>query len=301
MTVVGFTSLTLTDLPRARVLAETWRAAHPGWPLWAVLVDRPPQGFANRAVFAGFDAVVAVEALGIAHVLGWLFGQERAEARAAARGAMARHLLGLGARKVVYLAPEVAVFHPLASLATRDDAASVLLAPGDARGDGFLAIRNDATGLAFAEDWAARLRADPGAALATRAAVVRDPGWNPTERVLARHPPRFSANGNMRVDGAPLAFIRFAKPEPTGAAAELWAWHARRCAALAEPGLADDWWHFSQFSDGTPIPPSARRVARAHPDALAGFPDPFDCAGDSFRAWLAAQAPALPREAESPP
>ncbi len=299
MSVVGFTSLTLADLPQARVLAETWRAAHPGGPLWAVLVDRPPPGFANRAAFAGYDAVIAVEALGIDHVLGWLFGQERAEARAAARGAMARHLLGLGARMVVYLAPEVAVFHPLASLATRDDAASVLLAPGDARGDGFLAIRNDAAGLAFAEDWAARLRADPGAALATRAGVVRDPGWNPTERVFARHPPRFAANGDIRVDGAPLAFIRFAAPEPAGAAAELWAWHARRCAALAEPGIDDGWWYFSRFSDGTPIPPAARRFARAHPDVLAGFPDPFDCAGDSFRAWLAAQVP--PREAESPP
>ena len=44
MSTVCFTSFTYSYLPRARVLAETLRQAHPDWQLWAVVVDRPPPG-----------------------------------------------------------------------------------------------------------------------------------------------------------------------------------------------------------------------------------------------------------------
>jgi hypothetical protein len=333
MSVVCFTSFAFGYLSRARVLAETLRAAHPDWALWAVLVDRPPPGFANRAAFAGFDRVLGVEDLGIPRVLPWLFRHDLIEACTAVKGAMLRHLLGLGAETVVYLDPDIAVFHKLASLAERLENASILLTPHQTEADseapaildneraslrygaynlGFLAVRNDATGRAFAEWWAARLHAAcfdaPEAGLFTdqkyfdavpglfgRVAIVRDPGWNVASWNLSQRRLRFEPDGGISVSGSPLAFYHFSKYGGAGDVMteryagdahephELWRWYGRRLAALAEPGIPDGWWHFAMFSDGTPIPRAARLLARERPDVMERFDDPFDA---SFRRWL---------------
>ena len=39
---VCFTSFTFAYLSRARVMAQTVKAAHPDWSVWALLVDTPP-------------------------------------------------------------------------------------------------------------------------------------------------------------------------------------------------------------------------------------------------------------------
>jgi hypothetical protein len=39
-----FSNLTFGALPRAWILVETLRRAHPDWVLWAVMVDEPPGG-----------------------------------------------------------------------------------------------------------------------------------------------------------------------------------------------------------------------------------------------------------------
>jgi hypothetical protein len=206
---------------------------------------------------------------------------------------MLRRLLSLGAGTVVYFDPGMAVFHPLASLARHMESASILLTPGEA-GPGFLAARNDTTGRAFADEWAARPDA-PDASRFGRVGLVSDPGWNVAGWNLSRRKIRFGADGGIGVDGSPLAFFHFSG-HAAGEASEpeeLWRWYARRLAARAEPGIPPDWWHFSTFSDGTKIPPAARRLAHARPDLMARFADPFDVAGDSFFRWLAAEAPAV--------
>jgi hypothetical protein len=341
VSVVCFSSFSFGYLSRARVLAETLRAAHPEWALWAVLVDRPPPGFANRAAFAGFDRVLDFSELGIPDARRWLFRHDLIEACTAVKGAMLRHLLGLGAEIVVYLDPDIAVFHPLASLAERLDNASILLTPHQTEPDteapairdneqaslrygaynlGFLAVRNDATGRAFADWWAARLHDAcfdaPEAGLFTdqkffdvvpglfdRVGIVRDPGWNVASWNLSRRCLRFSVDGGILVNESPLAFYHFSKyggagdvmtERYAGAAHEpheLWRWYGRRLAALAEPGIPDDWWHFSAFSNGTPIPRAARLFARERPDVVERFDDPFATEGDSFFRWLERNAP----------
>jgi hypothetical protein len=233
VTAIGFTSLTFTDLPSARVLAETWRAAHPDWTLWAVLVDRPPPGFADRSTFAGFDRVLTVETLGIPDLPRWLFQQERTEARAAAAAPMRLHLAALGVETVVYLPCDTAVFHPLASLP--DDAA-------------------------------------------------------PVPDVASIAGLRFTQAGGIEADGAPLSLCRFTEPPGGQEARELWDWHARRRAALAEPGIPAGYWAFSTFTDGVPIPPAARRLVRGQPKLLVRVKDPF---APGFRQALARRAPDL--------
>jgi hypothetical protein len=338
--MICFTSLTLGYLPRARVLAETLRAAHPDWPLWAVLVDRPPPGFALNDAMACFDHVVQAEELEIPRARAWLFRHDLVEACTAVKGPMLRHLFAEGAEKVAYLDPDIAVFHPLATLSERLDAASVLLTPHQTAPNatpiaisdnelsalrygvfnlGFIAVRNDTAGRAFADWWAARLieacfddvpagiftdqkYCDLVPALFERVAVVRDPGWNVASWNLSRRRIRIGADGAITVNDAPLCFYHFTKHGGVGDVMtdryagdhhephELWRWYARRLAAHAGPPLPDGWWHYGRFSDGTPIPRAARLFYRRRPDLMEHFDDPFDARG-GLRDWLAHNAP----------
>ncbi len=221
-----------------------------------LLVDRPPPDFDADAAFAPFDEVVQAEDLAIPRARAWLFRHDVVEACTAVKGAMLCRLLDAGAAAVVYLDPDIAVFHPLASLAARLEQASVLLtphqlAPNDtpaAIADneaaalrygvfnlGFLAVRNDDAGRRFAAWWAARLYeacfdepecgrftdqryCDLVPALFTRVAIVRDPGWNVASWNLSRRTLRVTPRGDITVNGVPLAFYHFSKHGGVGAA-----------------------------------------------------------------------------------
>jgi hypothetical protein len=339
--MICFTSFTLTYLPRARLLAETLHAAHPDWPLVALLVDRPPPGFVPGDAFSDFAQVVSVEDLALRNGKSWLFRHDLVEACTAVKGAMLCRLLAEGAAGVVYFDPDIALFHPLADLPARLEQASILLtphqiAPNEERGAiadnegaalrygvfnlGFLAVRNDAAGRAFAGWWAARLAeacfdapedglftdqkyCDLVPALFDRVGIVRDPGWNVASWNLSRRALAVTPQGHITVNGAPLAFYHFTKHGGVGDAMteryagsahvphELWHWYGRRLAALAEPAVPDGWWHFGRFSDGAPIPRAARRLYRRRPDLMAAFADPYDAGPGSLRDWLAEHAP----------
>jgi hypothetical protein len=340
-TVICFTSLTLGYLSRARVLAETLRAAHPDWTLFAVLVDRPPEGFPADALGV-FDGVVQVEELDIPSVRAWLFRHDLVEACTAVKGAMLLRLLRRDdACGVVYFDPDIALFHGLRALPELLAHHSVLLTPHQltpsdtaaAFGDneltslrygiynlGFLAVRNDDAGRAFAAWWAERLAAacydDPATglfvdqryadlapALFDRVGIVRDPGWNVATWNLGRRPLRITHQGEITAGGVPLCFYHFSKHGGVGDAMldryagadhephELWRWYGRRLAALAEPAVPPGWWHYGQFSDGTPIPRAARLIHRQRPDLMDAFTDPFDAGPDGFRDWLMREMP----------
>jgi hypothetical protein len=346
--VICFTSLTLGYLPRARVLAETLRAAHPGWRLCALLVDRPPPGFPLAEAFAGFDRVILAADLGLPGFAGWIFRHDIVEACTAVKGAMLCRLLAEGAESVVYFDPDIAILHGLASLRARLRTASILLTPHQISPNdtplaiadnelaalrygifnlGFLAVRNDAAGRAFAQWWAARLAEacfdDPARGLFTdqkycdlvpalfdRVAIVRDPGWNVASWNLSRRHLAVTAAGEITAEGRKLAFYHFSKHGGVGNTMtdryagsnhvphELWRWYGRRLAAHAHPSVPAGWWHYGHFSDGTPVPRAARTLYRGRPDLITRFADPFDAGPDGYRAWLAGHVPeALPREA----
>ena len=351
MTTVCFTSFTYAYLPRARVLAETLRRAHPDWPLWAVIADRPPPGLDATAALAGFDGVVDAEDLGIPRFRAWLFKHGIIEACTAVKGAMLLRLLGQGATRVVYLDPDIALFHPLTALEGGHAAASVLLTPHQAapNGDalamadnelaalrygvfnlGFLAVRNDADGRAFAAWWAARLHeacydypacglftdqkyCDLAPGLFANVAVARDPGWNVASWNLSCRALRFSESGDLLAEGERLAFYHFTKHGGIGAEMteryaagrsephELWRWYGHRLAAHAEPGIPGGWWHYGRFADGAPIPRAARLYYRQRPELARWFDDPFAVGGNGLRAWLEDNAPDVLAQAVEPP
>ena len=249
MRVCCYTSFTFAYLPRARVLAETLRSAHPDWTLCAVLVDQAPPGFDPATLFEAFDLVLGAGELGIPDWRRWLFRHDVVEACTAVKGHAMLRLMEDGFDAVVYLDPDIAVFHPLTEVTGLLEDASVVLtphqiAPNDwelaARDNeqaallygvfnlGFIAVRNDAVGRDFAAWWAAQLHRacydDPAngvftdqrycdlvPALFDRVAICRDPGCNVASWNLSRRRVRINQDGTIDVNGRPLTFFHFTK------------------------------------------------------------------------------------------
>jgi hypothetical protein len=337
---VCFTSFTFAYLARARVLAGTLAEAHPNWPLHALLVDRPPADL-DPAAIAPFASVTYADELGIPDFRVWLFDHDLVEACTAVKGTMLCRLLAEGAERVIYFDPDIALFHPLDFSAA--EAASVVLTPHQAapntvwlaRQDGefgslrygiynlgFLAVRNDAAGRAFAAWWAERTLEDcrdapeegfftdqkycdlvPG--LFDNVFVQRHPGWNVASWNLSLREITAGADGALLANGHRLSFYHFTKIGGVGdvmteryagdnlAVYELLAWYRREVAANVLLELDARPWAFGSFADGMPITPAARELWRHRQDLRAAFPDPFAAGDATLQAWLRHERPDL--------
>ena len=243
-----YTSFTLGYLPRALVLLDTLRAAQPDWAVAAVLVDAPPPGQDRPPGLRGFNEVLSIHDLPIPRVRSWLFGHGLVEACTAVKAAALLHLLDEGWERVVYLDPDVAVFHPLAP-ALDGEGASILLTPHQTEPHllpaalqdnemaslrfgvfnlGFLSVLNDPNGRRFAAWWAAQLHAacfdlpehglftdqkyfDLVPCLFAGVGILRDPGLNVASWNIGTRRLRIGRDGGMTANGAPLRFCHFTK------------------------------------------------------------------------------------------
>ena len=337
-----YTSFTYSYLSRARILARTLRRAHPDWSIQAVLVDEPPPGLDEAAALADFDHVVDASTLRLKRFRPWLFKHDVVEACTAVKGQMLVELLEAGFSKVVYLDPDIAVFHPLHGIVDRLDQASVVLTPHQCEpnvtsmevGDneltslkygiynlGFVAVRNDSVGQAFAAWWAQQLyRAcydavetgiftdqkycDLVPGLFDRVYIERDPGYNVASWNLSRRTLRFEGR-NLLVNGAPLKFYHFTKIGGDGdtmteryAGAntevfEVWQWYKRTMRTTIVPGIPDRYWAFGTFSNGQSVPKPARVFYRGRTDLMGYFDDPFETDGNSLYNWLQREEPGV--------
>lgn len=247
MSIACFTSFTWGYLSRARVLAQTLRAAHPGWRQVALVVDTPVAGAAEA--LAAFDEVVFATDLGVPDFARFMFHHTLVEACTALKPRMLARLLDQGVDAAIYLDPDIAVFHPLAAVLRALETASIVLTPHQHTPNddeqairdgertallygvfnlGFAAIRNDSTGHAFAAWWRDRCETDcrdaPEEGLFTdqrycdlvpalfdNVAVLRDPGCNVASWNLSRRLPVVTPDGDITVDGSRLAFYHFTK------------------------------------------------------------------------------------------
>ena len=335
-----FTSFTYSYLSRARILAQTVRRAHPDWAMQAVIVDKPPAGFDAAAALAGFDRVVDADTLRIPLFKAWLFKHDVVEACTAVKGQMLVELLEAGFEKVIYLDPDIAVFHPLEAIEARLDTASVILTPHQCEPNelpieimdnertsmqygiynlGFVAVRNDGVGRAFAAWWARELHracydapqsgiftdqkyCDLVPGLFDRVYIERDPGCNVASWNLSRRSLRFSGS-DILVNGSPLKFYHFTKIGGDGDSMteryggnnsevfEIWRWYKRQLRTTAVPGIPNRYWLYAAFSNGEAIPKSAREFYRGREDLMTYFDDPFQVDGNSLYAWLLREAP----------
>ena len=179
MRVCCYTSFTFAYAARAAVLAETLRRHHPEWTLAALVVDRHPGGEPLAGLLPEFDRVLSVDELGIPDLSGWLFRHDVVEACTAVKGAMLNRLQAEGFDAAIYLDPDIAVFGPLEEAMAALKLSSILLTPHQTAPNlaekafvdnelaslrygtynlGFIAVRNDEPGRAFAAWWATRLR-----------------------------------------------------------------------------------------------------------------------------------------------
>ena len=248
-----FTSFTFSYLPRASILANTLRSAHPDWVLWAVMVDEPPHGN-DCGLSQLFDQVVYARELPFQRFHNWLFKHDIVEASTAVKGEMLRHVLSQGADKVIYLDPDIAVFNGLHEILERLDDYSVILTPhqvcpneseGLIRDNemtslkygiynlGFVAVANSEAGRRFSDWWAQQLYlacyddvpnglftdqkwCDLVPSLFDRVYIERDPGYNVASWNISTRRVRVSADGDLLVNERPLRFFHFTKINTAG-------------------------------------------------------------------------------------
>lgn len=182
MTVHVYSSFTYSYLDRARVLAASLRKHHPEWKIWAVLVDKEPEGLSLDWSEEDFDFVLTVGGLFGPDVERFLFGHDIVEACTAVKGrAMQRILRAPDTEKVLYFDPDIAVFNRMDDLIELLDQHSIVLTPHQIDPDdpeqkqaivdneitslhygvfnlGFIAVRNDEEGRRFAAWWSDRLQ-----------------------------------------------------------------------------------------------------------------------------------------------
>lgn len=252
--IACYTSFTYAYLGRARTLLATLREAHPDWTVCAVVVDEPPPGQLDADMLAGFDIVLRLDDLGIPRARAWLFKHDVVEACTAVKAAAMLRLMEMGHAAVVYLDPDIAVFHPLDNIVAALDRAAIVLTPHQTSPNrnsrvmqdnelsslrfgaynlGFIAVRNDDLGWCFAEWWAAQLRRacynetaeglftdqkyiDLVPGLFDGVAIVRDPGCNVASWNLSTRRLTIGTDGGIRVNDAPLRFMHFTKINSVG-------------------------------------------------------------------------------------
>lgn len=188
---------------------------------------------------------------------------------------------------------------------------------------GFLALRYSPEVLAWLDWWERRMARDcrhavdeglfvdqkwidlvPG--FLSRVEILRDPGLNMAYWNLPHRWLEAAGEGVWRVGGAPLRFFHFSgfdleRPEAISRfqnryrlaerpdLAPLFAEYARRLEAAGHRRERATPYGFGQYSDGSPIPPLARRLYAEVDPAGRRWPDPFDVAGpDPFRDWAEA-------------
>lgn len=251
-----YTSFTYAYLSRALVLARSVRRRHPDWTLWAIMVDKPPPGFSDDVAWrAAFDHIVDPSGWFGDEWRRWIFKHDVVEACTAVKGHALVHILEQGADKVVYLDPDISIFHDLSEIERRLDHASILLTPHQAEPNttpeeihdneitsmkygifnlGFIAVRNDNNGRAMARWWAGRLYeacyddvpngiftdqkyCDHVPGLFDNVEVLRDPGYNVASWNLSRRLLTIAKDGTILINEKyPLRFYHFTKINSEG-------------------------------------------------------------------------------------
>jgi hypothetical protein len=180
--VAVYTSITLSYLAKARVLAKSVKRHNSGFQFYLVLAESAPlwlvEGIASGK--EPFDRLITIDELPIENKPSWLFGLDLVECCTGVK-AMALRLLQeqYAEKQVIYLDPDIVVFSSLEQIARDLDEHSILLTPhcpvAETDTDaiecneisslahgiynlGFLAVASDSEGKRLAQWWSHRLR-----------------------------------------------------------------------------------------------------------------------------------------------
>lgn len=321
-----YTSATTTYLDRANVLADSLRQRHPEADLFIVFPDEAPIGLDLKQPLAAFDAVIRLQDLGLHEDWPWLFSHDVVELCTAVKPYAMEFIAARGYEKIIYLDPDICTFASLEVILNALDEASILLTPHQLRPDharqaiidnelcsqqygvynlGFVAIRNDASGLAFARWWRERCRdycldeptkglftdqkmCDLVPALFDNVKILRHAGLNVASWNLSQRRIEAKSNGELLINGVdPLVFFHFTKINHVGEVMirrycqgstlplELMRWYRRQLQQFEVEGIPDRYWKYGRFADGALITGEQRRRYRNAPRADALCANPF--------------------------
>lgn len=297
--VAVYTSFTFSYLAKARVLAESLKKHHPDWDFYALMTDQTPEGIEFNVSNEPFDYVLWSKDINIPNFDEWIKTHNIVEACTAVKGPALQYLCEQGYDHVMYLDPDVAVFDSLSPLIEILKDKEIILTPHQLTPEdkddktaiwdnelcslthgvynlGFVAINSKGEGYRFAKWWADRLYqycredipngmftdqrwCDLVPAFFDGVQVLRDPGYNVASWNLSQRKIRFTEEGDITVNDAPLRFFHFTKLGPVGRKMteryandnsevfELWRWYQERIDANIMEELPPRYWAYGEI------------------------------------------------------
>jgi len=243
-----FTSITANYLPKARILATTLKKFNPDAVFSLVISDDLPVGF--KLDEEPFDEVLSIYDLGIPveNLQKWIFKHSVVEMCTAVKGqALYKLLTERRAGKVVYLDPDMAVFHKLDELEAILDKSDIVITPHQTEPEetreavmdneivslqhgiynfGFCAVKNSSEGIRFAKWWRDRLVefcyddipnglftdqrwGDFIPVFFSNVCILRDKTYNVATWNLTHRQISADNTGKLMVEGSPLKIYHF--------------------------------------------------------------------------------------------
>jgi hypothetical protein len=236
------------------VLGETIQRYHPTWKFSLCLPDKEPSGFKIDLSNEPFNEVVRIDELGIPDLHRWIFEHDLVELCTAVKGPMLCRLLDVGAKKIIYLDPDIVLFSDISEVGALLDRYDMVLTPHQLEPDqhrqaivdneigslkhgiynlGFLAVANTTEGCRFARWWCDRLLEFcfddiPGGLFTDQrwcdhvpvffpnTHILRDPGYNVASWNQSQRPITIEKDGSLRAAGRPLRCFHFTKITSVG-------------------------------------------------------------------------------------
>jgi hypothetical protein len=245
-TIHAFTSITANYIPKARVLAASFKKFQPSYQFHLVLCDPIPENF--NLDQEPFDSVITIADLPIENPKSWIFKHTVVELCTAVKGATFKKILAdFNPAAVLYLDPDIVIFSELDSLIQHFNEASILLTPHLTAPEvelggivdneicslrhgiynlGFLGVKNSPQGNTFVNWWCDRLLQfcyndipqglftdqrwiDFVPAFFEEHAILRDPIYNVATWNLTHRHVSGSLRDGIKVNGEPLCFYHF--------------------------------------------------------------------------------------------
>ncbi len=127
-----YTSISLNYLPKARILVQSIKKFHPDWVVHLIISDHMQENDKSLSISnikEYFDEVIWIDELDIKNIYGWIFKHSIVEMCTASKGPYLQQLVKQGAKKIIYLDPDVVVFDSLDPLVDLLDDHAILLTP----------------------------------------------------------------------------------------------------------------------------------------------------------------------------
>lgn len=271
-------------MAKARILAKSVKVYCPNAKFTLILADQIPDTF--KLEEEPFDKILTINELGmpVDNLNLWIFIHTVVELCTAIKGQALVKLLQEGEDKVVYLDPDIAVFHNMSFIETLLNEYDVILTPHQTIPEtgqrdivnneicslkhgtynfGFYAVRNSKNGNQFAEWWRDRLLhfcyddipnglftdqkwGDLAPAMFEGVYVLRDPGYNVSTWNITTRNVIKDSNNNYLVNGQKLIFYHFSGFD-SGAQEVMLAQNGKNNIYLQE---LRDWYIKRQYEEG---------------------------------------------------